>query len=293
MPERIRINLTDVSPAGAKTSSIWRSRVCARTALAVLMLVSAAPDAGATRRAYRPSVGICGAAVRGRTTRIAELLSKDPSAVQFTDDGASALHWASGEGFEATVALLLERGAIADARAWDESTPLHWAALKDRARTVEILAPRYAEADVRDNRLRTPLFEACRGCARPEIVRLLLNSGANPNAKDDEGATPLQHLAFHGELEALRMLVESGADVNARGFRGATALHWAVDGRRFEIVRFLLDHGAAVSARDDDNRTPLQWCISEFKEARFGAVRRLKRIEVLLRERTVFTTGEP
>jgi ankyrin repeat protein len=89
------------------------------------------------------------------------------------------------------------------------------------------------------------------------------------------------------------MLVEYGADVNARGFRGATALHWAVDGRRPEIVRFLLDHGAAVNAQDDDNRTPLQWCISEFKEARFGAVRRLKRIEVLLRERAVFTTGEP
>lgn len=283
----------DVLPDVMNRNAARRRVVLAQTALAVLLMVTVAPDVSASRRPYRPRAGICGAAARGKFGLVVEILSKDPTAVHAIDGGATALHWAARYGHEDVVELLLERGAIADAKASDGSTPLHRAASMGEIAIVAMLLPRYSEVDVRDGRMETPLHCACRGTVAADIVRRLLERGASPNTKNQDGTTALQDLAFDGRFESLRMLVESGADVNARGFRGATALHWAVDGRRLEIVRFLLDHGAAVSTRDDENRTPLQWCISEFKEARFGAVRRLKQIEVLLRERDAFTTGEP
>lgn len=289
MPETATTTVRD----GVTANAGLRRVVVVRTALAVLLMVGVGPDVGASRRPYRPSVGICGAAARGKIGAIVEFFSTDPTAVHAIDGGATALHWAARYGHEDAVKLLLERGAIADARATDGGTPLHLAALMEESAIVAMLLPHYSEVDIRDCQMETPLYCACRGTSRPEIVRRLLERGANPNVKNAAGTTALQSLAFHGESVALRMLVESGADVNARGFRGATALHWAVDGRRLEIVRFLLDRGAAVTAQDDDSRTPLQWCISESKEARFGALRRLKRIEALLREHAVSTPGGP
>lgn len=253
-----------------------------KIALTTLLLLGVSADVDASRRPYRPSVGICGAAAKGKSAQVADILLKDPSAVQATDGGATPLHWAARFGHEDIVRSLLQAGALADARASDGGTPLHWAASRGQTAVVTLLLPRYTDVDVRDNQLETPLYRNCQSITRHEIARKLVDRGADPNVQNAAGTTALQNLAFHGEIETLKILVESGADINARGFRGATALHWAVDGRRLEIVRFLLDHGADVSARDEDNRTPLDWCVAESKAPSFGVARRLKRIETLL-----------
>jgi hypothetical protein len=57
-----------------------------------------------------------------------------------------------------------------------------------------------------------------------DAVKLLLESGANPNAKSPKGDTALHIAAHDGKLEPLRELVHAGADVNARNAAGQTAL---------------------------------------------------------------------
>jgi ankyrin repeat protein len=60
---------------------------------------------------------------------------------------------------------------------------------------------------------------------------------------------------LYGNADSVRLLLESGADPNIRNDGGATALMWAVGD--LEKTRLLLDHGADANARSDDGRTPL------------------------------------
>jgi ankyrin repeat protein len=75
------------------------------------------------------------------------------------------------------------------------------------------------------------------------------------NLKGPGGTTPLMQAALYGDVESVRFLLANGADPNIRNEAGATALMWAVDD--FEKTRLLLERGADVNARSDDGRTPL------------------------------------
>ncbi|MCC6059460.1 MAG: ankyrin repeat domain-containing protein [Thermofilum sp.] len=88
-------------------------------------------------------------------------------------------------------------------------------------------------------------------------VRELLRKGANANAKDRRGWTPLHWAAAGGHAEVARLLLERGADVNARDDDDWTPLHIAAAKGRVEVARLLLERGADPSIRDKDGRTPL------------------------------------
>ena len=82
-----------------------------------------------------------------------------------------------------------------------------------------------------------------------------LTKTVDVNEKDRRGSTPLFYAAAYGSLEAMRILVAAGADVNASNAFGATPLLVAVT--EPEKVRFLVDRGADVNARSKMGRTPL------------------------------------
>ena len=64
--------------------------------------------------------------------------------------------------------------------------------------------------------------------------------------------------AYGGSLEVVRFLIEKGADINARDDRGETALHSAARGGSLKAVRFLVEKGADINARNMyTNKTPL------------------------------------
>jgi hypothetical protein len=88
-------------------------------------------------------------------------------------------------------------------------------------------------------------------------VKELLSKGANVNARDENGQTPLHWAAIHGRVDVARLLLEHGADVNARDENGQTPLRWAAIHGHVDVARLLLDHGADPSIRDRDGRTPL------------------------------------
>jgi len=96
-----------------------------------------------------------------------------------------------------------------------------------------------------------------------EMVRLLLEHGADVSAREFDGATGLHRAVFSQSPEVVRLLLEAGIDVNARDARGMTALHRALafsgigtpEDRR-DVIVLLLEHGADVSIRDEAGRTP-------------------------------------
>jgi ankyrin repeat protein len=106
-----------------------------------------------------------------------------------------------------------------------------------------------------------------------ELVALLLKNGANVNAKDNSGRTPLVYAADNS-TEAVLLLLKNGADVNAGDDYGMTPLMSVVEGKYAadedasddeppsalemrKMVRLLLENGAEVNARDNEGRTAL------------------------------------
>src|SRR5262249_61898626 len=69
------------------------------------------------------------------------------------------------------------------------------------------------------------------------------------------GSTPLLYAALYGDADSVRLLLNHDADPNIRNDAGATALMWAVEDP--EKIRLLMGHGANVNARSADGQTPL------------------------------------
>jgi ankyrin repeat protein len=82
----------------------------------------------------------------------------------------------------------------------------------------------------------------------PEVVRVLLENGANPDAVDFNKETPLMGAALNGHLKIAKLLIEHGCDVNKRNNRGGYALSFANNGlnenRNPDLVQLLIDNGA-------------------------------------------------
>ena len=90
-----------------------------------------------------------------------------------------------------------------------------------------------------------------------DVVKLLLDMGADPNRGTEKGLTPL-NLAT-SKSNVVRMLLVAGADPNKGNDHGITPLHGAAGTCHTEIVRLLLDAGADPNAATVTGETPLLW----------------------------------
>lgn len=88
-------------------------------------------------------------------------------------------------------------------------------------------------------------------------VEKLLGQGADPNAKDLDGSTPLIWMASSGLTDGVEALLKKGAQVNAKDKTGWTALMGAARKGHSDTVRALLGNGAYVDAKDNNGWTAL------------------------------------
>ncbi|MDA8085716.1 MAG: ankyrin repeat domain-containing protein, partial [Nitrospiraceae bacterium] len=89
-------------------------------------------------------------------------------------------------------------------------------------------------------------------------VEVLIKQGADVNAKNNNGYTPLHRAAEFGHKDVAQTLIAHGADVNAKDNNGDTPLHEAAEGGQADIVKLLIAHGADINARDNAGRIPMQ-----------------------------------
>src|SRR4029077_5627090 len=91
----------------------------------------------------------------------------------------------------------------------------------------------------------------------------LLKAGADPNIAQSTGETPLMTCARTGSVAAVKLLLEHGANADAReAERGQTALMWAATGKS-KVVKTLLDHRADANARTETGFTPLMFAAQQ------------------------------
>lgn len=92
-----------------------------------------------------------------------------------------------------------------------------------------------------------------------DLVQDGLNGGESTNQLEDSSKLPLLHYAIqrNTDLEIIRALIQKGADVNSKANNGMTPLMFAVRSGRMDVVKLLIDSGALVDEQDSLGRTPL------------------------------------
>lgn len=151
---------------------------------------------------------------------------------------------------------------VRDDKGW---SPLHWATQQGKREAVELLINAGATVDTFDAEGFSPLMLAV-GDGRLGLVRLLIAHGANPNqkCKAHKNGTPLHLACAWNRLRVSRELVNSGADVNAVDLAGRSPLFFAVMYGHKQIIKLLIDHGAVVDLDKKDteeNKTILDLAI--------------------------------
>lgn len=175
----------------------------------------------------------------------------------------------SWHGRPEAVMTLLANGADPRQADAEGNTPLHYAARSVDPGVAALLRDAGAEVDACNHDGVSPLGSACLA-GNWRLARFLLERGARP---EPPGGQPALLCAAAGEDDdaaGVQLLLRHKARANARDGRGRSALHEAAALDHVEICRVLLEAGAEVDARDAQGRTPL------LEAVRGGAVRALE-----------------
>jgi len=91
-----------------------------------------------------------------------------------------------------------------------------------------------------------------------EIVFYLITIGADINAKDKEGHTPIMWAVYENHIPVVQLLLEHFPDIITGDSKGMTALHWAASRNKGDCADLLLQHGANINAVNNEGRTPVE-----------------------------------
>ena len=126
----------------------------------------------------------------------------------------------------------------------------------DLATTQTILASGF-NPNTRDERGGTALHDAV-WSGKTDLVRVLLDHGADPNIPHVEGlSTPLHYAAIMGRAGIAAMLLDHGALIKAADRSGSTALHLAAARGYVDVVKLLIARKAPLEMKDRSGATPL------------------------------------
>lgn len=173
------------------------------------------------------------------------------------------------------VEMLLAAGADVDARRDDRRTALLLLCSETsiggldglsisydqegtRTSIASLLLQNGADVNATDSVGNTPIILAAAG-NHTALVQLLLDNGANVNAKDKHNKAALGVAAYYGYCDPMELLIAHNCDVNAQDEWGWSALMRAADRGHLEAVKLLLAHNADVNAKSNEGNTALAW----------------------------------
>jgi ankyrin repeat protein len=155
------------------------------------------------------------------------------------DDGASALLIAAREGRGENLRVLIDAGAAVDLDQSDLNAALVLTARHGDASTLKLLLKLGAKANSRDDQTTALMFAAEDGT--PEMVKALIDEGANVDAVDEDGLTALMHA---NEVENVQVLLNAGANMAIKNNDGDTVLALANRYKPEAVVQLLKSRGA-------------------------------------------------
>lgn len=154
---------------------------------------------------------------------------------------------------------LLNEGAKVDEPnegVWS-ATPLFWSLYECKFETAKILLAKGAKATAKDSYGYSALQVAA-GCKNAEtsVIEDLIQKGADVRHKSDkDGYTSLHDACMSGTPDVVKLLIDKGADVNAADKKGTTPLMLAVKSNSIPKVEILLERGADIHLLDKKKKT--------------------------------------
>ncbi|MCH5600242.1 ankyrin repeat domain-containing protein [Niabella ginsengisoli] len=154
---------------------------------------------------------------------------------------------------------LLEKGEDPNAYSKDGLFPLWRAAADNNIEIAKILLKRGANVKQRDKikpAFSTAISYPCQE-GYLDMVKLLVENGADVNIKEFRDFTPIRIAARNGHLDIVKYLADKGAVIDIKAMDGATPLEHAASKGHYDIVKFLIDKGADINNQDNDGDFPL------------------------------------
>ncbi|XP_041824388.1 protein phosphatase 1 regulatory subunit 16A [Melanotaenia boesemani] len=244
-----------------------------------------------TKVTFPHSVTLLDAAARNDVDEVRKLLNNGVNPDLINEDGLTALHQCCIDDFVEIVQCLLDAGACVNACDSELWTPLHAAAtcghtglvqlliqagadllavnadgnmpydLCEDEATLELLEMVMAEQGITQDRI-----DECRGAKETVMladVQTLVQSGADLNAQDNNGATLIHIAAANGYMSVAELLVEHRAQLEVKDSDGWTPLHAAACWGHIQMVELLVAHGANLNTKSVLEETPLDVCVDE------------------------------
>ncbi|TVU00349.1 hypothetical protein EJB05_54244 [Eragrostis curvula] len=189
------------------------------------------------------------AAAEGKVPVLAFLLGRGGDPAKPDSGGATPLHEAAEHGYDEAVRLLLSKGVDVDPLNY-KGTPLHLAANKDQEQVVKVLLEHGANVPqhgcqsrlhtAHDSVLRS-FLEMCKATGSGQ-------AGADVNFKTSRGPTALLMAVDEGLIDIVKFLIEAGADPNIADPRGRIPIIYAAAYKQREIVETLFPTTKPVSS---------------------------------------------
>lgn len=202
------------------------------------------------------------AAAQGRRKVVAYILDVDPECVNMVDEeGGSPLFYATKENEFAVVKLLLERNADPNLALENGLAPIHEAAANGSIRTCNLLLEHNASLEAT-----TPSGTALHFAVsenREKTAEMLIKRGANVNAVNSKGVTPLMFACLMNKPVVAKEMLAAHADLTVAIPGGITALHMAAETGAHDIVALFLEQRAedavvAANLKSNAGAVPLQ-----------------------------------
>ena len=190
----------------------------------------------------QPTISLYLAVQRGDINQIERHIHWKSDLNQLDPDGNYPLQVVAKRGKIIEVELLLKHGAEVNAVDPAGQTAVGDALLAGRIRVVDLLLKHGAKLDAD-----ALLLKAAReGNNDRDVISYLVRKGANIEARDEQGDTPLLIAIHLGNHRLVRHLINQGADVNTKGANGQSALALALELKSMDIASLLQQQGALV-----------------------------------------------
>ena len=175
------------------------------------------------------------------------------------EDGQTPLHLAAIIGHTSIARYLLENNAETYVQDSSGATPLHEAVRYGNIDIIKLLLNAGANINAKDNLGKTPVMVIMPQDKINEIYSIMQKHNADLSEKDMYGDTVLHNAAMMNvSSEVVLQLINGGADVNARNKEGVTPLEIAVQKGNLNLANYLTVYGANIHTQDTKGRSPLK-----------------------------------